>query len=560
MKRCMGCMKEVEESNKKCPYCGYENGSKMTEHYYLPEGTELENRYIIGKVLGHGGFGITYIGFDKKLELRVAVKEYLPADISTRAEGESTVKSFSGDKYDAYVYGLGRFIDEARTLAKYNNHPSIVSVSDFFEQNNTAYLVMEYLDGITLSEYLKKSGGSISEKETLSIIRPIIDALKSVHIAGIVHRDISPDNIFITAQGQIKLLDFGAARHAMSEKSKSLSVVLKPGFAPPEQYYSRGKQGPWTDVYAIGATMHRMLTGENPPEAMERMVSDTLQGVSGVSGKVSSAITKAMMLSAESRYQSVDELLSVLDGSVYRDVPISVQNKTAQTKAQGRQSLEKKGNSTSDVAQTGLIVPVGLSAEHPFKKLLIFSAAMLAFGMFFTMIRVAEASVMIITYLILTLTTTYYIAMDFDSFIFKVGKKRLFIIYTILTVTLWVLVFVLDLWRHIFTGSMIYIIVSLHIGMMVFYYKNSKTMQARKIKECASLTIVFGIIALVTIMNILFLSWNESKIMLICISIPVSVWVIWRIAMRQYYANKTVKWWHWVIALSTYVLAVIYDF
>ena len=197
MKRCMQCMKEYGDSSETCIHCGYKPGSSEREHYYLPEGTTLGDRYIVGKVLGHGGFGITYIGFDQKLMLRIAIKEYLPAEISTRALGETTVTTFSGDKHDAFVYGLGRFIDEAKTMAQFETNPCIVSVKDFFEANDTAYLVMEYLDGITLGEYLKRSGGRISEEETRSIIRPVIDALQEVHAKGIIHRDISPDNIFI---------------------------------------------------------------------------------------------------------------------------------------------------------------------------------------------------------------------------------------------------------------------------------------------------------------------------------------------------------------------------
>lgn len=240
---CYNCMQQKPNNETKCPHCGYTNGSEKGEHYYLPEGSMLNERYIVGRVLGHGGFGITYIGLDTKFDTKVAIKEYLPSDISTRALGESTVSTFSGEKYDAYVYGLGRFIDEAKTLAKYNSHPCIVSINDYFEENNTAYIVMEYLDGISVSEYIKRSGSKISMDETLEIMRPVMDALVAVHKNGMIHRDVSPDNIFITKNKQVKLLDFGAARHAMSEKSKSLSVVLKPGYAPPRAILHQGQAG-----------------------------------------------------------------------------------------------------------------------------------------------------------------------------------------------------------------------------------------------------------------------------------------------------------------------------
>lgn len=325
MARCYSCMQQYD--GEYCTNCGYKNGSETQEHYYLSEGTVLQDRYTVGRVLGHGGFGITYIGHDDKFDMVVAIKEYLPSDISTRALGETTVTTFSGDKYDAYVYGLGRFIDEAKTLAHFAEYPSIVSVKDYFRQNNTAYIVMEYLDGITLSEYIKQSDGKMSEKETLSVIKPIIDALRQVHASGIIHRDISPDNIYITKSGQIKLLDFGAARHAMGEKSKSLSVVLKPGYAPPEQYYTRGKQGPWTDVYAIAATMYRMLTGQAPPESMERMAEDTLTAPEGVSPYLSQVLMHALRLKNHERFQSIQALYN----AIYKAVDVQTQPAHYQT-------------------------------------------------------------------------------------------------------------------------------------------------------------------------------------------------------------------------------------
>ena len=314
---CLNCFNE-KGGDGACPHCGYASGGASAEHYYLPEGTLLQERYIVGTVLGHGGFGITYIGYDTKLEKRVAVKEYLPTDISTRVPGQSSVTTFSGEKYDQFAYGLERFVGEAKTLARYGDNPGIVSISDYFNENNTAYIVMEYLDGITLAEYLKRSGGTVSYEETASIIRPVIEALGEVHAAGMIHRDISPDNIFITTNNQVKLLDFGAARHAMGEKSKSLSVVLKPGYAPPEQYYTRGKQGPWTDIYALAATMYRMLTGENPPEAMERMVGDTIIDLRALPARLpvrfARAVMRALSIAAEDRFQTIAEFEDALFG------------------------------------------------------------------------------------------------------------------------------------------------------------------------------------------------------------------------------------------------------
>jgi len=326
-------MNEKPTNEEKCPHCGFINGQDQGEHYYLPEGAKLNDRYVVGRVLGHGGFGITYIGLDTKLDTRVAIKEYLPSDISTRALGETTVSTFSGDKYDAYVYGLGRFIDEAKTLAKYNAHQCIVSINDYFEENNTAYIVMEYLDGISLAQYLKRSNGRISYEETLEIMSPVIDALREVHSHGMIHRDVSPDNIFITKDKQIKLLDFGAARHAMGEKSKSLSVVLKPGYAPPEQYYTKGRQGAWTDIYAVAATMFKCLTGDNPPEAMERMSEEDDNFLSKLdflqNKQIKDVIGKALSLRTEDRFQNVMRFYDYLTNKA----KIPVQPEPAKTTA-----------------------------------------------------------------------------------------------------------------------------------------------------------------------------------------------------------------------------------
>lgn len=327
---CYGCMREKVNNEEKCSNCGYITGSKRSEHYYLEEGTMINNRYLIGRVLGHGGFGITYIGFDTRLDIIVAIKEYLPSDVASRALGEKTVTTFSGDKREQFDYGLKRFLDEAKSLARYNQHPCIVSTCDFFEENNTAYLVMEYLDGIPLNEYLKRKGGKIPFEAALEIMMPIMDALREVHKSGMIHRDISPDNIYITSTGQIKLLDFGAARFALGEKSKSLSVILKPGFAPPEQYYTKGNQGPWTDVYSVAATIYRMILGENLPEAMERMLDDVINLPNELSSNVKNILNRALKVKHNERYKSIDELQRAIQGNKEQDI-IKVENKETKT-------------------------------------------------------------------------------------------------------------------------------------------------------------------------------------------------------------------------------------
>lgn len=314
----MGCMID-KGKHEICPHCGYKEGIIPNEQYHLLPGTILNGRYLIGKALGHGGFGITYLGFDTNQGVKLAIKEYMPSELATRFSNEKQISIYSGKKQQYFNYGLEKFLDEAKTLARFSNHPSIVSVYDYFEENKTAYLVMRYLEGITLGDYVSKQGGRIPYELAMNIMMPVVDALREVHNYGMIHRDISPDNIYITSKKQVKLLDFGAARHAIGEQNKSLSIILKPGYAPPEQYYSNGKQGPWTDIYATAATIYRLITGISPGEAMERMIDDklTLPSKYGIEidEKIEQALIKGLSLKVEDRYQTMkefqDEILGI---------------------------------------------------------------------------------------------------------------------------------------------------------------------------------------------------------------------------------------------------------
>jgi serine/threonine protein kinase/lipopolysaccharide biosynthesis regulator YciM len=285
---------------------------------YLPQGTELNNRYVIESLLGHGGFGITYAAHDKILNVRVAVKEYLPRQLATRSEGQTKVSVFTGEARQHYDYGLRKFLEEAQSVARFAHHPNVVSARDYFEANGTAYMVMEYVEGVTLKEYVEKKGGRISFEEAKGIMMPVMDALREVHQAGMLHRDVSPDNIYITTSAQVKILDFGAARYFAGEQSKSLSVILKPGYAPEEQYRSSGKQGAWTDVYAVGATIYKALTGKTPPDALDRKEEDTLEPPSrlGVSipPPAEQALFQALAVNAAQRFQNMGEFQQALTG------------------------------------------------------------------------------------------------------------------------------------------------------------------------------------------------------------------------------------------------------
>jgi serine/threonine protein kinase len=285
---------------------------------YLPQGTELNHRYVIEIVLGHGGFGITYAAHDRLLKVRVAVKEYLPRQLATRAEGRTQVTIFTGAARQQYEYGLRKFLEEAQSVARFAHHPNVVSARDYFTANGTAYMVMEYVEGVTLKEYLAKKGGRISFEEAKGILMPVMDALREVHQAGMLHRDISPDNIYITTSAQVKILDFGAARYFAGEQSKSLSVILKSGYAPEEQYRRSGQQGPWTDIYAVGATLYKALTGQTPPDALDRLAQDTLEPPSrlgvGIPPPAERALLQALAVDAGQRFQSMGEFQQALLG------------------------------------------------------------------------------------------------------------------------------------------------------------------------------------------------------------------------------------------------------
>ena len=270
---------------------------------------------MLGAALGQGGFGITYIAYDNTLLSRAAIKEYYPGDIAQRIPGSANVAPYSRAEND-YEHGKERFIEESITLARFSDFPGIVSVKDCFEDNNTAYMVMQYLDGIDLKEYLKRKSGKLSPEEAVSILTPVMDALREIHRAGVIHRDISPDNIFITTGGQVKLIDFGSARQALGG-NRSMSIQLKPGYAPEEQYRTHGEQGPWTDVYALAATLYRMVTGSVPPEAMERMASDTLEIPDDLPESMRAALEKGLAIRADDRYDTIDKFFNALSAKPY---------------------------------------------------------------------------------------------------------------------------------------------------------------------------------------------------------------------------------------------------
>ena len=295
-----------------------------THRHALPAGCQLGN-YKIGRVLGVGGFGITYLGEHLSLGHPVAVKEYLPNEFATR-DG-ATVRPKSATDQNSFDWGRARFLDEARMLTRFR-HPNIVRVSDYFEANNTAYIVMDYEDSQPLDVLLEQHG-TLTETQLRRVVLPVADGLRQVHAAGCLHRDIKPTNIFVRrADESPVLLDFGAARQALSGRSKSMTTIASAGYSPPEQYESDGKHGPWTDIYALSALCRRAITGETPLEATTRLnrmlhtKSDPLPdladaGVPGYSRPLLAAVDHGLRLIEQERPQKINDWIALANSRTY---------------------------------------------------------------------------------------------------------------------------------------------------------------------------------------------------------------------------------------------------
>lgn len=326
------------------------------ESYQLIPGTMLAGRYLIGTALGAGGFGITYRAYDTLLSASVAIKEYYPGGLVSRYPGHTEISVYSGDRSQQFSYGKDKFMEEARSLAKFSSHANIVNVLDFMEENGTAYIVMEFLEGVTLKEVLKNNKKPMELEEAFTIILPIIDALKTLHSQGLIHRDVSPDNIFLKKDGGVKLIDFGAARFSLGEKESTLSIILKPGYAPPEQYRSKSRQGPFSDVYAMGGCLYRMLTGVAPEESLGRVLDDAQKKAYEINPKVSKNISdildKAMSVSIDGRYQTMAEFESAILGLDISTVTYEAERQSKKTEPSKRYYEPINANSSTKIKKT----------------------------------------------------------------------------------------------------------------------------------------------------------------------------------------------------------------
>lgn len=309
---CYECMNETDEGAF-CVHCGSELSARSAPHHLTP-GTLLNGKYLIGNFIGEGGFGITYIGRDVNLDIRIAIKEYYPCGFVSRNNSNSNgVQVTMPQNKDFFENGKKRFLQEARSLAKFSKEPGIVMVRDYFEENDTAYIVMEYLEGENLGKRIEREG-RLESAALIERMVPLMHSLEKFHEAGMIHRDISPDNIMSMKNGTLKLMDFGSARY-FTNNELEMSVILKPGYSPEEQHRKKGNQGPWTDVYSLCATIYSCITGVIPDNALDRLYNDSLQQPSqmgvAIPAEYENALMYGLAVRPENRCQSVRELIAL---------------------------------------------------------------------------------------------------------------------------------------------------------------------------------------------------------------------------------------------------------
>ncbi|MBE5922990.1 MAG: serine/threonine protein kinase [Lachnospiraceae bacterium] len=294
MERCLYCMEELYKGQEVCPACNRNVYVEKTEPYHITAGSSLNDRYFVGVSIEYRGESIIYAGYDNVLRQRVSVKEYFPLEYAVRKDDGHTVGLYINEFENVFNEGLRRFITEAKRLAKFRDNKGIVRILDIFEKNGTAYQIVDYVDGNRLSDIISKKG-RLSIKETLVMLEPIAETLIKVHSEGVIHRNICPETIVIEKDGQARLIDFGAARHTSATNTKTLSVMIEPGFTPEEQYLSSGNQGAWTDVYAFAATIYKCITGVTPEESILRSKHDTLKRPSEYGIEIDDCIDDAIM-------------------------------------------------------------------------------------------------------------------------------------------------------------------------------------------------------------------------------------------------------------------------
>ena len=355
--RCYGCMEEI--TAYPCPHCGYQPGE--APGYALTPGTILNGKYLVGKLLGQGGFGLTYIGWDLMLEQKVAIKEYYPSGQVVRQNGASLEWYGTQQAQTARDSGKDIFLKEARKMTRVRKIPQVVQVLDLFLANETAYIVMDFIEGETLKQRLQKTG-PLSWQDARDIFLPVVQAMEQVHQAGLIHRDLSPDNLMLQPDGGVQILDLGAAKDLNLNSGVSSMQVAKSGFSPLEQYIQQGGSGTWTDVYAIAATIYYTLTGILPPSAVDRLSKDSLRWdlpqLKALPSGVLHALQKAMAIRSEDRTQTMQELYQSLAAS---------KDKAPGKKKTSAKPKQRKPWKTAFVATAALLVCAALAVGFSWK-------------------------------------------------------------------------------------------------------------------------------------------------------------------------------------------------
>lgn len=320
---CSGCFSPIKK--EPCKKCGFSEESCPPDGIALPCGTILMGNFIVGRVLGKGGFGITYLAYDVKYGKIIAVKEYFPIEFAVREPNGTGITVRDRKSAEMFRHGAEKFYNEASFVSRFSGNPNIVKVYQFFYENNTAYFTMEYLTGMTLKDYVIRCG-TVAAGQAVNIADKVADALCTVHSENILHRDVSPDNIMLCRDGSVKLLDFGAARQVFPEGSQLLSVILKPGFAPLEQYMKKGKQGGWTDIYSLGASIYYALTKQIPEDPQNRFEddSDMENNKYNIQSDLWAVIYKSMMIRYADRYQTAAEFIEALAGVPIRRQEVKI--------------------------------------------------------------------------------------------------------------------------------------------------------------------------------------------------------------------------------------------
>lgn len=355
---CMGCMREKNEGVAKCLKCGYVDNSPYLPSYLAP-GTMLQERYLIGKVISYNGSGATYIGYDCIMNCKVKVREYMPENLATRKKDDPEIKVNAGSEIQYKSLKMD-FMDLARNLVKLNSLSEVEHVNDMFEANNTAYVVYEFTEGMTLTEFLRKNGGYLSWEDTKQLFMPLLSCISAVHASELLHRGISPDTIMVDRSGNLKLtsFDIAPARTARSE----IVAQLFAGYSAPEQYTSSAWQGTYTDVYALAATIYRALTGTMPVEAISRVANDNLVTASSLNQSIpqniSNVLSAAMLLSPDKRTASVSELISQLSEVLdYGDGPVIV-NETENQVETSENKPKMKDSTRYTLIAVGITIPI----------------------------------------------------------------------------------------------------------------------------------------------------------------------------------------------------------